>query len=373
MGEPVHLQLALAPRAPTGSSWGDTTGLPPGVTLSDTGLLAGTPTQSGTFVVTYQTRGTAPATTGHTGTVLVKVTAASVSLSAGGQDTCLTRSDGTARCWGRNNYGQIGDGTILGRNVPDPGARHRLGRHRRERQHHLRGQERRHPVVLGARQLRPGRRRHRCAIRGPAPGRHQPRLGQGLGRVQPHLRDHDRRDPVVLGPEPPWSARDRYRRPAARQARPRVGTGTGWESVTTGGWHTCALTIGGTAYCWGQNDFGELGDGTITTHPTPTRWRATPRGSSSRGPGARPAASPRPGRMLCWGFNRQGQLGRGDTTNSALPVAVAGTQVWTQVATGDGSTCGVDSGGQMWCWGDNRYGQLGLPASTGRGPRPESR
>ena len=68
--------------------------------------------------------------------MLVKVTAASVSLSAGGQDTCLTRSDGTARCWGRNNYGQIGDGTLLGRDVPTkvPAP---AGHHQHQRQHDL--------------------------------------------------------------------------------------------------------------------------------------------------------------------------------------------------------------------------------------------
>ena len=40
--------------------------------------------------------------------------------------------------------------------------------------------------------------------------------------------------------------------------------------MTTGGWHTCAVTTAGTAYCWGANDFGELGDGTITTRTRPT-------------------------------------------------------------------------------------------------------
>ncbi len=118
VGEAVRLKLGLAPGAPAGSQWSDPTGLPPGVSLSPTGVLAGTPTRSGTFTVAYQTKGTDPATGGHTGTVLMKVTASSLSLSAGGQASCLTRSDGTARCWGRNNFGQLGDGTVTGRPAP---------------------------------------------------------------------------------------------------------------------------------------------------------------------------------------------------------------------------------------------------------------
>ncbi len=188
------------------------------MTLSGAGLLAGTPTRSGTFVVSYQTRGTAPATTGHTGTVLVKVTAASVSLSAGGQDTCLTRSDGTARCWGRNNYGQIGDGTLLGRDVPTKV----LGTGwanistsgsttcavKADGTLWCWGLDNFGQVGVG----------HGAPVRKPHQVGDRARLGRDLGRLQPHLRDQDQRHPVVLGREPPRSAGDRHHRPPPRHA-----------------------------------------------------------------------------------------------------------------------------------------------------------
>ncbi len=362
VGEAMHLQLALAPRAPAGSLWSNATGLPPGVTLSGTGLLEGTPTRSGTFVVTYQTRGTAPATSGHSGTVLVKVTAASVSLSAGGQDTCLTRSDGTAKCWGRNNYGQIGDGTLLGRDVPTK--------------------------VLGTGWTGISTSGSTtCGVK--ADGTlwcwGLDNFGQvGIGHGAPVRRPHQ------VGAGHGWAEiSTAYSHTCAtktngtlwcwgenlhgqlgigtidrRHGTPqRVGTGTDWASVTTGGWHSCALTTSGAAYCWGHNDFGEVGDATTTTRTRPTAVAGGTSWLQLSAAWAQTCGVTQAGRIMCWGFNRQGQLGRGDTTNSAVPVLVTGDQVWTQVAAGDGSTCGVDSAGQMWCWGDNRYGQLGQPAS----------
>ncbi len=242
------------------------------MTLSGTGLLAGTPTRSGTFMVSYQTRGTAPVTTGHSGTVLVKVTPASVSLSAGGQDTCLTRSDGTARCWGRNNYGQIGDGTLLGRDVPT----------------RVIGKGWATISTSGS---------TTCGVKGDGTlwcwGLDN--FGQvGIGRGAPVRLPHQ------LGVGRHWAGvSTAYSHTCATKTDgtlwcwgenlhgqlglgtidrshgtpQRVGTRTDWESVTTGGWHACALTSAGAAYCWGGNDFGELGDGTVTTRTVPDAGR----------------------------------------------------------------------------------------------------
>src|SRR3954447_765179 len=364
VGEAVRLKLALAPAAPAGALWSDATGLPPGVTLSPTGVLAGTPTRSGTFTVAYQTRGTDPATSGHSATVLMKVTPSSLSLAAGGQSTCLTRSDGTARCWGRNNYGQLGDGTVLGRDVPTK--------------------------VLGAGWATISTSGSTtCGVKTDGTlwcwGLNN--FGQvGTGRGAPV------HSPRQVGAAHRWAeVATSYGHSCATRTdgtlwcwgqnlhgqlgigsvdrlhgKPqRVGARTDWESVTTGGWHSCALTSGGAAYCWGGNDFGELGDGTVTTRSAPTPVEGDTAWLQLSAAWAQTCGVTQTGRMLCWGFNRQGQLGHGDTANSADPVPVVGDQIWTQVATGDGTTCGVDSVGQLWCWGDNRYGQLGqVPSDT---------
>ncbi len=213
VGVAVHLQLDVAPGTYGSVVWTEAAGLPKGVTLSSSGLLSGTPARSGTFDVSYRTSNTRPATTGHTGSLLLKITPASVSLSAGGQTTCLTRSDGTARCWGRNDYGQVGDGTKTRRDAPAKVATQRLGLDQHQRLQHLRGQGERHPVVLGAQQLRAGRDRDQRAGQGAAPGGHPLGVGLGLERLEPHLRHPHRRHPVVLGAEPLRPARHRLGQP----------------------------------------------------------------------------------------------------------------------------------------------------------------
>ena len=63
------------------------------------------------------------------------------------------------------------------------------------------------------------------------------------------------------------------------------------------------------------------------------------------------------GTAYCWGFNGQGQLG--DGTNRLVPVAVSGGRTYTALVAGGQHTCGLVSGGTAYCWGENYYGQLG--------------
>jgi alpha-tubulin suppressor-like RCC1 family protein len=84
--------------------------------------------------------------------------------------------------------------------------------------------------------------------------------------------------------------------------------------ITAGQSHTCGLTAAFTAYCWGDNTFGQLGDGTTTDRLTPT--------------------------------------------------AVGGGLTFAYLKAGDLSTCGVTTTGVGYCWGDNEYGQLGNGGHT---------
>ena len=156
-----------------------------------------------------------------------------------------------------------------------------------------------------------------------------------------------------------------------RHGKPqRVGTASDWQSVTTGGWHSCALDVAGQAFCWGHNTFGELGDGTTRTRSAPVRVYGGATWLQLSSAWAQTCGVTQTGRMLCWGFNRQGQLGDGTLTNHARPTAVLGAQTWTQVTTGDGSTCATADDGRLWCWGDDRYGQLGDAATATPKPTP---
>jgi alpha-tubulin suppressor-like RCC1 family protein len=127
------------------------------------------------------------------------------------------------------------------------------------------------------------------------------------------------------------------------------------------GWnHTCGITTSDMAYCWGRNLDGQLGDGTELSRPRP---RAVGGGRKFRmiRTGERHTCALTPaGKAFCWGLNAQGQVGDGTSVQERhLPVAVVNGSDFTTLATGVYFTCGVRKDGAAWCWGYNGYGQLG--------------
>ena len=126
---------------------------------------------------------------------------------------------------------------------------------------------------------------------------------------------------------------------------------------------SCAVVASGTTSCWGRNDGGALGDGTVQNRPVPVAV------SGHDGVVAVDAASHgcavlASGGVECWGLNSSGQLGDGSTTTRTTPVAVTGISTATMVSTGAAHTCAVLSDRTVRCWGSNTSGQLG---NTGAG------
>ena len=123
--------------------------------------------------------------------------------------------------------------------------------------------------------------------------------------------------------------------------------------------HTCGLTAGGVAYCWGRNEYAQLGDGTTTQRTIPTLVQGgltfTQLGHGNRHTCGLTAA----GIAYCWGRNDLGQLGNGTNVQSLTPVAVQGGRVFTTLGIGGNHSCGLTSTGAAYCWGDNSQGGLG--------------
>ncbi len=132
-----------------------------------------------------------------------------------------------------------------------------------------------------------------------------------------------------------------------------------FAAVSAGENHTCGVTSSGSAYCWGFNGSGELGDGTTISRTTPV---AVPGGLTFEAVSAwfyHTCGVTSSGSAYCWGYNASGQLGDGTTTSRTTPVVVSGGFTFEAVSAGWGHTCGVTSSGSAYCWGDNGYGQLG--------------
>ncbi|MCR8898568.1 protein kinase [Gordonia sp. GONU] len=136
----------------------------------------------------------------------------------------------------------------------------------------------------------------------------------------------------------------------------RVADLSGVTSITTGGPNSCAIAAG-VAYCWGNNDYGQIGDGTTTSRWKPTRVAdLTDVTAISTANWATCAISA--GLAYCWGTNDFDQLGDGSTANQYRPVRVAGLEDVTSISVGVNFTCAV-AGGDAYCWGLNDNGQVG--------------
>ena len=243
-----------------------------------------------------------------------------VAISSGDYHTCAILDDGTVSCWGRNQRGQLGDGTTTNRNTPTQTSNLGAGRT---------------AVAISSGNY------HTCAILDDASvscwGSND--YGQ-LGDV---------------------TTTSRYT-PAQTSS---LGTNRGAVAISSGWGHTCALLDDTSVSCWGYNANGELGDGTNTNRDTPTQ-------TSSLGIGRTVIAISSgyfhtcaildDGSVGCWGRNNDDQLGDGTTTsrNTTTQTSSLGTgRTAVAISSGSHHTCAILDDGTVSCWGDNNYAQLG--------------
>ena len=150
--------------------------------------------------------------------------------------------------------------------------------------------------------------------------------------------------------------------------------GTKIVSLNVAGNHNCALTDTGGVLCWGDNHYGQLGDGTTDRRSAPTPVTNLSSGVTSIAAGSNHnCALTNTGGILCWGWNGYGQLGSSegeDTCTSTsdgsysicyrTPVPVTNLSSGViAIAAGGSHTCVLTDTGGVLCWGDNDSGQLG--------------
>ena len=143
-----------------------------------------------------------------------------------------------------------------------------------------------------------------------------------------------------------------------------IGLPLNMKQVSSGSAHTCAVSSLGDVWCWGRNAFGQLGGGTpsfFDNQLTPIKVTGLSLGAEQVSVGtAHSCAIDQAGGVKCWGLNVEGELGNGTNFASTNPVSVVGLASGTkQISIGQSFSCALTAAGGVKCWGSNSSGQLG--------------
>ncbi len=242
-----------------------------------------------------------------------------VAVSAGREHTCALTAEARLACWGANDRGQLGTGDSADR--ADAAF--------------VRTTVRFLAVSSGG--------RHTCAIDVQRAlwcwgANDLGQLGDGTSR--------DERTPVQVNIQGPFT------------------------DVSAGDEHTCAVRASAAGLCWGANQVGQLGSGAAShggLPPSPIRGALNLTDVSAGGTHSCGVANGGVG--FCWGGNQTGSLGTGTLIDSSSPVSVPGERLFLVLRAGDTHSCGVDDQARGWCWGNNQFAQVvSMPVSIAGSP-----
>ncbi|MCX6006512.1 MAG: hypothetical protein NTZ34_04525, partial [Chloroflexi bacterium] len=239
-----------------------------------------------------------------------------LNVSVGDSHTCALLAGGAAVCWGKNDYGQLGDGSYLSRNIPVPvtgGYNFTL-------------------ISAGL--------QHTCGVLNNGSvlcwgSNAEGQLGNGSSGTS--------------SPYPVYAAGNHLFR------------------TVDAGYHTCGVLTNKTAMCWGPNNHGQLGNGSSgNSNPVPVYISGDYNFTAISAGWDHSCGLLVNGSALCWGYNVHGQLGNGSAgiENALYPFYVYGNYPFKQISAGKQYSCGVLNDGSGRCWGWNTNGQLGNDSYT---------
>lgn len=250
-------------------------------------------------------------------------------LGAGGFHTCAVTGSGGVKCWGSNGVGQIGNGSSTGPTTCNDGSKTVACS----------------MTAVDVTTLSSGIAKvvgggnHACALTTGASGGVKC-WGYNKSGQLGNSSTTNSSTPVDV-----------------------TGLSGGVINIAAGDSHTCALLTSGSVSCWGDDTYGQLGNGvTNTTYNSYQTVSGLTQVTAISAGWRHTCAIVSGGAVKCWGANTYGQLGNGTVTDSSIPVSVSGIPSGATFisASNDGSfTCAVVSGG-VKCWGNDYYNQLGV-------------
>jgi alpha-tubulin suppressor-like RCC1 family protein len=239
------------------------------------------------------------------------VPVSATALSVGWAHSCYLSSSGGVLCWGRNDFGGLGNGTTSNQSLPVTVA----------------------GLSSGASAISAGAL-FSCAI------------------VGSEVRCWGRNDYGQLGNGGTTTSTV----PVSVRSLP-----SSIAVIAAGGYHACVVTGAGGVLCWGSNSLGRLGNGSTTDSPLPVQVSGLGSGVRTVAAGTfHTCALTTGGAVYCWGYNGYGQLGNGTSTDSYTPVAVPGLGSGViAITVGDYHSCALMASGITYCWGRGSAGGLG--------------
>ena len=247
-------------------------------------------------------------------------------IDGGGEHTCAIVNGGSVMCWGGNVYGDVGDGTGTERDTPVSTS----------------------PAIGTAVEINAGIGEHACAVL--STGGVQC-WGEGdYGECGDNAMNFQNLSPVDVKTSSTTNL-------------------AGATHVVLGYTHSCAIVSNGDVYCWGDDTYGELGDGQTNAQSSVAIKATVVSGATALALGGdgftygHTCAIVAGGAVKCWGSNDFGQLGDGTTTSSTTAVTPISSGA-IAIAAGSAHTCAMKSDFSVWCWGYNFDGQLGIGSTT---------
>ena len=323
------------------------------------------------------------------------------SIAAGVNNSAALRTDGTLYTWGQNNYGQIGNGTIVDPvRLPTAVAGLSSVTAIATGQHTLAANPQGQLFSWGYNltgQLGQGSKTNQST---PSILQSFTQVGQlGLPVLAPEGGSY-LNAPTVTVRSPDISATLRYTidgtepnggspviasgstlvtvsgflkvkafRPGSPASETKTAVYQISEQVSVGKNHTLALKKDGTVWAWGRNDYGQLGQGSLGEFWYPAKVESLSTVKAVSAGADYSLALKSDGTVWAWGSNDYGQLGQGNTAQRQSPTLVSGLTGVVAISAGEGFSLALKSDGTVWAWGFNAYKQLGDGTATDR-PSP---